>query len=116
MIALPGSGYVIAALFMTGMMTLVLRTLLFVFVRAPKGFPLFEFLDTTMPAGIMVALIVYIVFRRLGLSGEGGDLGAAWTMLVVLAVTIGLYWWWRGTVTLTFVGTALYMILANLVA
>lgn len=115
MTALPDSGYVLAALFAMGAVTVALRALPFAFVRTLKGSPLFEFLGTTMPVGVMVALVVYTVFGRLGLSGEGGDPGAAWAVPVALLVTIGLHWWRRNTVASIFVGTALYMVLVNLV-
>lgn len=116
MTAMPDSGYVLAALFAMGTVTLALRALPFAFVRALKGSPLFEFLGTTMPVGVMVALVAYTVFGRLGLSGESGDPGAAWAVPVALAVTVGLHWWRRNTVISIFVGTALYMVLVNLVA
>ncbi|MCQ9350538.1 branched-chain amino acid transporter permease [Corynebacterium sp. 5QC2CO] len=116
MTAMPDSGYVLAALFAMGAVTVALRALPFAFVRTLKGSPLFEFLGTTMPVGVMVALVVYTVFGRLGLSGEGGDPGATWAVPVALVVTIGLHWWRRNTVISIFVGTALYMVLVNLVA
>lgn len=118
MTALPDSGYVLAALVAMGLVTVALRALPFAFVRALRGSALFEFLGTTMPVGVMVALVAYTVVDRLGLDGSGGegDPGAAWAVPVALGVTIALHCWKRNAVASIFVGTALYMVLVNLVA
>nr|WP_120492755.1 AzlD domain-containing protein [Corynebacterium lactis] len=112
---LPDSGYVLAALFAMGAVTVLLRALPFVFVRALKDSPLFQFLGLTMPVGVMVALVVYTVFGRVGLAGSEGDPGAAWAAPIALLVTIGLHWWKRNAVLSIFAGTAVYMVLVNLV-
>lgn len=117
MTALPDTGYILVALLVMGLVTVALRALPFAFVRALKNSPLFEFLGTTMPVGVMVALVVYTVFGSLGLDGDGaGDPGAAWAVPIALVVTIALHWWKRNAVVSIFAGTALYMVLVNLVA
>lgn len=116
MSVVPDSGYVLAALLAMGAVTVALRALPFVFVRALQGSSLFQFLGVTMPVGVMVALVVYTVFGRVGLSGEQGDPGATWAAPLALAVTIMLHFWRRNAVLSIFAGTALYMVLVNLVA
>lgn len=115
MTAIPSAGYVLAALLVMGAVTVTLRALPFTFVRVLKGSTLFQFLGVTMPVGVMVALVVYTVFGRVGLSGGQGDPGAVWAAPLALVVTVFLHWWRRNAVLSIFVGTALYMVLVNLV-
>lgn len=99
-----------------GGVTVLLRWVPFVFVKALKGSALFQFLGVTMPVGVMVSLVVYTLFSRAGISGGEGDPGGAWAAPVALVVTVLLHLWRRSAVLSVFAGTALYMVLVNLVA
>lgn len=102
-------GMVAAVLIPAGVVTLLLRTLPFSLLRVLKGSPFIEFLALLMPVGVMTVLVVYT------LSGFAGDPARLWAALAAFAVTLVLHWWKRRADLSILGGTALYMVLVNLV-
>lgn len=112
---MPSPSFILASLLVMGAVTVLLRWMPFVFVKALKGSALFQFLGITMPVGVMVALVVYTLFSRIGINGGEGDPGGVWAAPTALVVTVLLHMWRRSAVLSVFAGTALYMVLVNLV-
>lgn len=121
---MPGSGYVLASLLVMGAVTVALRWAPFAFIRVLRGSELVRFLGVTMPVGVMVALVAYTLVDRMGLVGGGdaaaggaaGDPGGWWAAPLALAVTVILHLWRRNAAVNILVGTALYVVLVNVVA
>ncbi|MEJ6018558.1 AzlD domain-containing protein [Corynebacterium sp. H113] len=114
--SVPSSGFVLASLLVMGAVTVLLRWLPFAFVRALKGSSLFQFLGVTMPVGVMVALVVYTVFARMGIGAQNvGDPGGMWAAPLALLATFVLHLWRRSAVLAVFAGTGVYMVLVNVV-
>lgn len=97
-------GMVAAVLVPVCVVTLLLRALPFAFLRALKGSPLIEFLGATMPVGVMTALVVYTL----------ADTSHLLPALLAGAVTLALHAWRRSAALSILSGTALYMVLVNL--
>lgn len=121
---MPDSGYVLASLLVMGAVTVALRWAPFAFIRVLRGSELVRFLGVTMPVGVMVALVAYTLVDRMGLIGGGdggaeaaaGDPGAWWAAPLALAVTVGLHLWRRNSALSILAGTALYVLLVNVIA
>lgn len=135
---MPDSGYVLASLLVMGAVTVALRWAPFAFIRVLRGSELVRLLGVTMPVGVMVALVAYTLVDRMGLvgggdaaagSGEGGggtgffdavvangDPGGWWAAPLALAVTVGLHLWRRNSALSILAGTALYVLLVNVIA
>lgn len=139
---MPDSGYVLASLLVMGAVTIALRWAPFAFIRVLRGSELVRSLGVTMPVGVMVALVAYTLVDRMGLigggdggaeaaagSGEGGggtgffdavvangDPGGWWAAPLALAVTVGLHLWRRNSALSILAGTALYVLLVNVIA
>ena len=121
---MPGSGYVLASLLVMGAVTVALRWAPFAFIRVLRGSELVRFLGVTMPVGVMVALVAYTLVDRMGLvdggdaaaGGAAGDPGGWWAAPLALAVTVILHLWRRNAAMSILAGTALYVVLVNVVA
>ncbi|QGS34461.1 branched-chain amino acid ABC transporter permease [Corynebacterium xerosis] len=117
---MPGSGYVLASLLGMGAVTVALRWAPFAFIRVLRGSELVRFLGVTMPVGVMVALVAYTLVDRMGLVGGGdaaaGDPGGWWAAPLALTVTVILHLWRRNAAVSILAGTALYVVLVNVVA
>lgn len=94
-------GMVAAVLIPVGIVTVLLRVL--------KGSPFIDFLAVLMPVGVMTVLVAYTL---VGYAGSPAHLASA---LIALAATLALHWWKRRADLSIFAGTALYMLLVNVV-
>lgn len=101
-------GMVAAVLIPVGMVTVLLRALPFSMLRVLKGSPFIDFLAVLMPVGVMTVLVAYTL---VGYSESPARLLAA---VIALASTLLLHWWKRRADLSIFAGTALYMLLVNL--
>lgn len=104
--SVPGAGYVFAALLVMFVVTVALRAAPFLAVSALKGSAVVDFLGRTMPAGVMVILVMFTL----------RDVGAeTWLPATVgLTGTIGVHLWRRNAALSTVVGTALYLAVSAL--
>ena len=102
-------GMVAAVLVPVGIVTVLLRALPFSLRRVLKSSPFIDFLSVMMPAGVMTVLVVYTL---LGYAASPTNLVAA---LLALGATLLLHGWKRRADLSIFVGTALYMVLVNVV-
>lgn len=100
---------VAAVLIPVGIVTVLLRALPFSLLRVLKDSPFIGFLAVLMPVGVMTVLVVYTL---LGYSASPAYLLSA---LLALTVTLLLHWRKRRADLSIFAGTALYMILVNVV-
>lgn len=103
------SSMVWAVLIPVALVTLSLRVLPFGFKRLLRGSPFLDFLAVAMPVGVMTVLVVYAI------SGASEAPGGVATALIAAAVTLGLHAWRRSMALSIFTGTAMYMLLVNLV-
>ena len=102
-------GMVAAVLLPVGIVTVLLRALPLSLRRVLKSSPFIDFLSAMMPAGVMTVLVVYTL---LGYAASPTNLVAA---LLALGATLLLHCWKRRADLSIFVGTALYMVLVNVV-
>lgn len=100
---------ILAVLIPVGIVTVLLRWLPFAFVKALKGSQFISMLGFTMPVGVMTVLVVYTSF------GASRDMGSFIAPLAGAAFTAALHLWRRNSGLSIFGGTALYMILVNVV-
>lgn len=100
---------VAAVLIPVAIVTVLLRALPFSFLRLLKGSPFIDFLGATMPVGVMTVLVVYTI------AGEAGNPGRFWSALAALVITFVLHAWRQRADLSIFAGTAVYMLLVNLV-
>lgn len=100
-------GSILAVLIPVGVVTVVLRWLPFAFVKALKDSQFISMLGFTMPVGVMTVLVVYTLF------GQIQDSGILIAPLVGAAVTAVLHLWRRNSGLSIFGGTAVYMLLVN---
>ncbi len=108
--------YVLISLFVMGAVTVALRWAPFAFIRSLQGSPLVEFLGTTMPVGVMVALVVYAMASSVGLGDAEGDPGGWWAAPLALVLTVVVHLWRKNAALSVIVGTCGYVLLVNLVA
>ncbi|WP_017555773.1 branched-chain amino acid transporter permease [Nocardiopsis baichengensis] len=98
---MPETGYMAAAVAVCTAITWALRALPFAVLSRLRQSPLAAYLDTAMPAGIMVILAACTL--------RGADWGAASSAgptAPALAVTVGLHLWLRNAVVSILAGTA----------
>ncbi|MCQ4624347.1 AzlD domain-containing protein [Corynebacterium sp. CCUG 65737] len=100
---------VAAVLVPVAVVTVLLRALPFAFLRVLKGSALIEFLGATMPVGVMTVLVVYTLASAL--DAPGGLVPA----LIAGVVTLFLHVWRRSAGLSILTGTAVYMLLVNVV-
>lgn len=103
---------VAAVLIPVAIVTVALRALPFSFLRLLKGSPFIDFLGATMPVGVMTVLVIYTFASIAQDTDIPHGLPAA---LLAGAVTLALHAWRRRAGLSILVGTALYMVLVNLV-
>ncbi|APE11373.1 MULTISPECIES: branched-chain amino acid transporter permease [Rhodococcus] len=100
--SVPGAGYVLGALAVMFVVTVALRAAPFLALSALKNSAFVDFLGRTMPAGVMVILVMYTL-RDVGES--------TWLPATVgLAGTIAVHLWRRNAALSTVVGTGLYLV------
>ncbi|MCD2119074.1 MULTISPECIES: branched-chain amino acid transporter permease [Rhodococcus] len=100
--SVPGAGYVLGALAVMFVVTVALRSAPFLALSALKNSAFVDFLGRTMPAGVMVILVMYTL-RDVGES--------TWLPATVgLAGTIAVHLWRRNAALSTVVGTGLYLV------
>ncbi|AYA24329.1 branched-chain amino acid ABC transporter [Rhodococcus rhodochrous] len=100
--SVPGAGYVLGALAVMFVVTVALRAAPFLALSALKNSAFVDFLGRTMPAGVMVILVMYTL-RDVGQS--------TWLPATVgLAGTIAVHLWRRNAALSTVVGTGLYLV------
>ncbi|MFX1758697.1 branched-chain amino acid export protein small subunit [Rhodococcus gordoniae] len=100
--SVPGAGYVLGALAVMFVVTVALRAAPFLALSALKNSAFVDFLGRTMPAGVMVILVMYTLRD----VGESTWLPAS----VGLAGTIAVHLWRRNAALSTVVGTGLYLV------
>ncbi|MGX7722755.1 branched-chain amino acid transporter permease [Rhodococcus sp. 5G237] len=99
--SVPGAAYVLGALAVMFVVTVALRAAPFLALSALKNSAFVDFLGCTMPAGVMVILVMYTL-RDVGQS--------TWLPATVgLAGTIAVHLWRRNAALSTVVGTGLYL-------
>lgn len=100
--SVPGAGYVLGALLVMFVVTVALRAAPFLVLSLLKGSAIVGFLGRTMPAGVMLILVMYTL-RDVG--------SATWLPATVgLAGTVAVHLWRRNAALSTVVGTALYLL------
>ena len=100
--SVPSAGYVLGALAVMFVVTVALRAAPFLALSALKNSAFVDFLGRTMPAGVMVILVMYTL-RDVGQS--------TWLPATVgLAGTIAVHLWRRNAALSTVVGTGLYLV------
>ncbi|QOV98599.1 AzlD domain-containing protein [Rhodococcus pyridinivorans] len=100
--SVPGAGYVLGALAVMFVVTVALRAAPFLALSALKNSAFVDFLGRTMPAGVMMILVMYTL-RDVGES--------TWLPATVgLAGTIAVHLWRRNAALSTVVGTGLYLV------
>lgn len=102
-------GMVAAVLIPVAIVTVLLRALPFSFLRLLKGSPVIQFLGATMPVGVMTVLVIYTV------SDSRDNPGGIWAALLAAGFTLLLHAWKRRAGLSILGGTAIYMVLVNLV-
>lgn len=100
--SVPGAGYVLGALAVMFVVTVALRAAPFLALSALKNSAFVDFLGRTMPAGVMVILVMYTLRD----VGESTWLPAS----VGLAGTVAVHLWRRNAALSTVVGTGLYLV------
>ncbi|MEV8193504.1 MULTISPECIES: branched-chain amino acid transporter permease [Rhodococcus] len=100
--SVPSAGYVLGVLAVMFVVTVALRAAPFLALSALKNSAFVDFLGRTMPAGVMVILVMYTL-RDVGES--------TWLPATVgLAGTIAVHLWRRNAALSTVVGTGLYLV------
>jgi branched-subunit amino acid transport protein AzlD len=100
--SVPGAGYVLGALAVMFVVTVALRAAPFLALSALKNSAFVDFLGRTMPAGVMVILVMYTL----------RDVGASTWLPATLGLTgtIAVHLWRRNAALSTVVGTGLYLV------
>ena len=101
----PGAGYLLAGLGVMFLVTVALRAAPFVALTRLRDSGLVRYLGGTMPAGVMVVLVVYT------LRGTTSELGSWLPASVALALTLVVHLAFRRAAASIVVGTAAYMLL-----
>jgi branched-subunit amino acid transport protein AzlD len=107
---MPDAPYLVAASLTMFAVTFALRALPFAVLRPLRDSALVAYLSRHMPAGIMIILAVYTL-RGLSLGETHHGLPEA----IALIVTVALHLWKRNAVASIIGGTAVYVVLVNLV-
>lgn len=101
----PGAGYLLAGLGVMFVVTMALRAAPFVALTRLRDSRVVRYLGRTMPAGVMVVLVVYT------LRDTTADLGSWLPAGAALALTLAVHLVWRRAAASIIVGTATYMLL-----
>lgn len=102
---MPSTGYLLAGLGVMFVVTLVLRAAPFVALTRLRDSQVVRYLGRTMPAGVMVVLVVYT------LRDTTTDLGSWLPAAAALAVTLGVHLTLRRAAISIVLGTATFMLL-----
>ncbi|MBP2705870.1 AzlD domain-containing protein [Microbispora sp. RL4-1S] len=108
---MTGSMYLLSAVVVMGVVTLLLRLAPFVVLGRFADHPLARYLGVMMPTGVMVILVVYSLQNVDFLTAPYGA-----PSLAGVAVTAGLHHWRRNPMLSIVGGTAVYMLLLNLLS
>lgn len=103
--AIPSTGYLLAGLGVMFLVTVVLRAAPFVALTRLRDSQVVRYLGGTMPAGVMVVLVVYT------LRDTTTALGSWAPALVALALTLGVHLAFRRAAVSIVLGTTTYMLL-----
>ncbi|MGW0017971.1 branched-chain amino acid transporter permease [Rhodococcus sp. NPDC003382] len=99
--SVPGAGYVLASLFVMFAVTVGLRAAPFAALAFLRDSAVVKFLGATMPAGVMLILVMYTL----------RDTGATtWLPAVIgLGVTVAVHLWRHSPALSTVAGTVAYV-------
>lgn len=103
--AVPGAGYLLAGLGVMFLVTMALRAAPFVALTRLRDSAVVRYLGRTMPAGVMVVLVVYT------LRDTTTVIGSWMPAAVALALTLGVHLVFRRAAASIVLGTATYMLL-----
>lgn len=102
---LPGTGYLLAGLGVMFLVTVALRAAPFVALTRLRDSAVVRYLGRTMPAGVMVVLVVYTL-------SDTTTAPASWVpAAAALALTLAVHLAFRRAAASIVVGTAAYMLL-----
>lgn len=101
----PGTGYLLAGLGVMFVVTMALRAAPFVALTRLRDSRVVRYLGRTMPAGVMVVLVVYT------LRDTTADLGSWLPAGAALALTLAVHLAFRRAAVSIILGTAAYMLL-----
>ncbi|WP_433475119.1 branched-chain amino acid transporter permease [Spirillospora sp. CA-142024] len=104
---MPDTRYAVAAIIVAAAVTWALRALPFAALAPLRASGIVQYLNTRMPAGVMVILVVYCL-RDLPLPRP-----EALAPPAALAATIALHLWRRNALLSILGGTALHVVLAS---
>lgn len=105
---MPDPRYLLSAVAVSAAVTWGLRALPFTALAKLRASRTVQYLNTRMPAGVMVILLGYCL-RSLPLTSLAGLV----TPLLALAVTVGLHLWRRSALVSIVGGTAVNVLLAS---
>ena len=105
MTAVPGTAYLLAGLAVMFLVTVALRAAPFLALTRLRDSGVVRYLGRTMPAGVMVVLVVYT------LRDTTTALGSWVPAAVALALTLGVHLAFRRAAASIVLGTATYMVL-----
>ena len=108
---MPDHAYVLSGVLIAAAITWTLRALPFAVLAPLRDSRLLAFLGLRMPVGIMIILTVYTLVDL-----DPGSARSAGPVLAGLAVTIGLHLWKNNMTLSIFGGTAIYVLIASLLA
>ena len=104
----PDTGYLFAAVLVSGAVTWALRALPFTALAPLRASRTVRYLSTRMPAGVMVILLVYCL-RDTPLSHPGQAIAP----LAALGATVALHLWRRNPLLSILGGTTVSVVLAS---
>lgn len=105
----PDWRYLLAGVLIAGGITWAMRALPFAVIAPLRESRLVAYLGERMPVGIMAILAVYTLP-----DVEYAKAGAAVSVLVALAITVGLQVWRHNATLSVFAGTATCVLLSSL--
>jgi branched-subunit amino acid transport protein AzlD len=100
--SVPAAGYVLGALIVMFVITVALRAAPFFALSALRGSPVVAFLGRTMPAGVMLILVMYTLRDVDSTTWLPATIG--------LGGTVAMHLWRRNAALSTVAGTALYLL------
>jgi len=110
-VIVPEPGYILAAILVAGAVTWALRAVPFVMLAPLRNSALLAYLGERMPVGIMAILALYT------LQGTNvTNIAEIVPTITALVVTVALHLWRGQMIVSIFGGTAVYVLLASLIA
>lgn len=106
--AVPSASYVLAGLGVMFLVTVALRAAPFVALTRLRDSAVVRYLGRTMPAGVMVVLVVYT------LRDTTAEVGSWVPVAAALAITVVVHLVFRRAAASIVLGTAAYMVLGAL--